>query len=110
MRQEVEQHSRCQKSDAVSQSPFPPNTHDCAVSSATQPSLNTSAACCSPHASDGSSSAKDPAWFPAEDSVMGVLLVCLRDHRVPVLSVPLPDGSEMAPDCYDDAVLGCYWG
>lgn len=45
----------------------------------------------------------------AEYSVMGVVLVCLVDHGVPVLSAPLPDGNEMAPDCYGDAVLGCYW-
>ena len=109
MRQEVEQHSRCERSYPFSQSCFPPNTHHYAVSSATQPSPNTSAACCSPLVYDGSSSAKYHALISAEDSVMGMVLECLWDHGVPVLSVPLPDGSEMVPDCYGDAVLGCYW-
>ena len=40
---------------------------------------------------------------------MGVLLARLGDRRVPVLSVSLPDENEMATECYDDAVLGCYW-
>jgi hypothetical protein len=71
--------------------------------------LNASAACSSLLFSDGSSCVNYHTLISAEYSVMGVVLVCLVDHGVPVLSAPLPDGNEMAPDCYGDAVLGCYW-